>query len=657
MKNLLILAVFAASLTAQVAQFPGNVAGDPQLKVSGNNLQTQLVGTIGAGDTIITVAAPSMFSANMLISIDLEILSITSTNGPFLTVVRGFDGTTATKHASGRTVSAFIDAWHHNALSKEIQAIENTLGANLVNVLSAASAGQGVATLAYNFGPQTPGGSLTAATVSVVTMAPCPLGVNGTDLGHWLYVTGGTGTPEPVKITGGTCTSGALTGTVIFTPANSHSGAWTLRSSAGGIPEALQAVGQAGGGTVFITPGTINLHASILVPNHTNLVGSGRGNTVLFVPNGEFTNSPQWRLYGLNPSGVVIGANPGSTVTIQGFTVNMNGANQPSPPNGTYGIELVNALYSRITDTEVNNLPILTSLNTALAYGLLGTTANSTADHNYVYNLVCTISSEGTGGFIVGGTSNRILYNYVSNGCNSAYVTGGQDTLFQGNVFELGASFQVAGSQAYANDDGSGARFIGNSCLGNGVGPACFATTTDNNIDTLDTTFSDNIARNCGQGYQFQSSSATSRHINVSGGAVVNCITPLSISNTIDRISIRGVTNILAGHSDAVGTFSTLVNGANQNVSIGDYGVIRTSGTAGPSGAFSIGGFANGIDGRELTVINNAGQPLTLNNTDSGSLAANRICTGTGGNVTLVHSLATLVYSVPDSCWWIKAQN
>jgi hypothetical protein len=94
----------------------------------------------------------------------------------------------------------------------------------------------------YKFSAQAPGGSLTSATPATVTLTPCPLGVNGADAGHYLYVSGGTGgAAEAVLITGGTCTSGASTGNVAFTPANSHGGAWTIGPANAGCQEARNA--------------------------------------------------------------------------------------------------------------------------------------------------------------------------------------------------------------------------------------------------------------------------------------------------------------------------------------------------------------------------------------------------------------------------------
>jgi hypothetical protein len=88
-----------------------------------------------------------------------------------------------------------------------------------------------------------PGGSYSAGS-NTLTFTTCPKGVSGADtfgnkVPHWVYISGGTGTPEPVAITGGTCTaSGSAGGTITFTTVFSHSGAFTVSSATGGAQEA-----------------------------------------------------------------------------------------------------------------------------------------------------------------------------------------------------------------------------------------------------------------------------------------------------------------------------------------------------------------------------------------------------------------------------------
>ena len=81
-------------------------------------------------------------------------------------------------------------------------------------------------------------------------------------------------------------------------------------------------------------------------------------------------------------------------------------------------------------------------------------------------------------------------------------------------------------------------------------------------------------------------------------------------------------------------TSVTLVNGANQNVSI----PTSYSQIDGPTAAFSIGGIVTilsgaGTIGTVATFFNNVSYVMTVNNNDTSSSAANRIFTSTGANV------------------------
>lgn len=88
----------------------------------------------------------------------------------------------------------------------------------------------------YNFTPKK-GVNLTTGS-NTVAFAPCPKGVSGNNTNHYLYVSGGTGAAESVLITGGTCQSGAQSGTLIFSAANNHTGS-IIGSATGGLQEAI----------------------------------------------------------------------------------------------------------------------------------------------------------------------------------------------------------------------------------------------------------------------------------------------------------------------------------------------------------------------------------------------------------------------------------
>lgn len=95
-------------------------------------------------------------------------------------------------------------------------------------------------------------------------------------------------------------------------------------------------------------------------------------------------------------------------------------------------------------------------------------------------------------------------------------------------------------------------------------------------------------------------------------------------------------------------------NGANNNVAIGDAGYVRLTG---PTAAFNITGFANGVDGRELTVQNSTIYAMTIRNL-VGSSSGNQIATFSGADVVLpagVGATATFMYSATDHVWFLRS--
>jgi len=84
-----------------------------------------------------------------------------------------------------------------------------------------------------------PSGSLIGGTQATVTLAPCPLGVDTSGNSMYYVYVSGQGTPEAVMVTGGTCTGGAASGTIVFTPKNTHAATYVLSSATSGIQEAI----------------------------------------------------------------------------------------------------------------------------------------------------------------------------------------------------------------------------------------------------------------------------------------------------------------------------------------------------------------------------------------------------------------------------------
>lgn len=130
MKTFFAYFAFFAALYGQTAVFPNAASTDANLKVAVNGVQTQLLVDMTSTQTTITVTACNGITANVLITIDQEIISVASCAGTTILVDsggRGYDGTTASTHVAGTIIGAYVDAWHHNVLKNEIEAIESNL--------------------------------------------------------------------------------------------------------------------------------------------------------------------------------------------------------------------------------------------------------------------------------------------------------------------------------------------------------------------------------------------------------------------------------------------------------------------------------------------------------------------------------------------------
>ena len=139
MKTLIAL-LFAVSAFAQTAQYPGALATDANLKVAVNGVNTLLTATITSATLTTSVSSCAGIVANVLVTIDQEIMPVSGCSGTVISFnSRGYDGTTAAAHNSGAAIGAFVDAWHHNSLRVEVEAIESSLGINLGNVVLASA--------------------------------------------------------------------------------------------------------------------------------------------------------------------------------------------------------------------------------------------------------------------------------------------------------------------------------------------------------------------------------------------------------------------------------------------------------------------------------------------------------------------------------------
>lgn len=278
-------AIAPRSLGKPPAAFPGRVATDADLMIAVDRQQTRLTSPLDASATSMTVENAAAIGAYNLLTIDSEIVKTTgAASGNVVPISRGFDGTAPASHIAGSIVSGFVDAYHHNSLAAEIQAVEQALGANLGNVPGVPPY---VITPPYDFTPIVIGGSISAG-LQTITIAPVPRGVNGGNIGQMLWISGGTGTPEAVPIVGGGAMAGAASGTLFLQLANAHSGSWTIESASDGIQEAIIDAGP--GKLIFIPSGAYSIRGQVVTPHdNQSIQGAGRDQTVLTVANGSNT--------------------------------------------------------------------------------------------------------------------------------------------------------------------------------------------------------------------------------------------------------------------------------------------------------------------------------------------------------------------------------
>ncbi len=259
----------------------------------------------------------------------------------------------------------------------------------------------------------------------VVSVTPCPQGIANS-----AYISGGSGTPEVASRTGGTCTAGAASGTLILTTANTHTGAWTLTSAAGGIPEALGFGGA--NTTVDCASQQITLYGPITISNdNVTLRGSGckisgtpaNGSTHIAVASGvdNFTMDGVWLdNTNTNPSNVY------DLFRFLGNNVNTNIQN--SKFTGSGGVHGVNGVQVNVTG--VVGAHIDKSYFSGLSFGVLtNLSADDVADVSITRCTMVAIWGDGIQlntyelGSYVAARSFRITDNYIET--NLASVDAG----------------------------------------------------------------------------------------------------------------------------------------------------------------------------------------------------------------------------------------
>jgi hypothetical protein len=157
------------------------------------------------------------------------------------------------------------------------------------NITQAVNAPPKPSLLPYNFQTGAIGVALAATSNASIKVTPCPPGLSGTDVGHYILVGATADTAEAVLVTGGTCVDNADSGTISFNVQNAHAASEFLFSASSGIQEEGNFLLETNGGTVNVPSGVRKVYAPIRFDGKNvekRLMLSLQPNTTIEFPNG-----------------------------------------------------------------------------------------------------------------------------------------------------------------------------------------------------------------------------------------------------------------------------------------------------------------------------------------------------------------------------------
>lgn len=132
------------------------------------------------------------------------------------------------------------------------------------------------------------------------------------------------------------------------------------------------------------------------------------------------------------------------------------------------------------------------------------------------------------------------------------------------------------------------------------------------------------------------------------------------ITGTTGRVGVNtGTPNVKmdvnGGFAIRAVTLSSLSNGNNNNVAIGDSSNYRISG---PTANFTITGLTGGSDGKQLMLFNTTSKAMTLAHLSSSSSAANRIFNPAKSDMQIADSgMVSLVYDAGMGYWVVQSNS
>ncbi len=306
---------------------------------------------------------------------------------------------------------------------------------------------------------QSPSSSLTSAGKNSVTLDACPPGVIATEPWYYVYILG-TGTPEAVQVTGGTCKGDGHPGTLEFTTNNDHPAGYVIGSASGGIQEASIAARFAPtnpseilqSGRVVIPPGEYDVFAPISIRASNQTVDFSGAILNCYTPNdtcifvGDRKSSSRFMNITLNsPRGrpmMVAGTKP--FIEVNGEQTRIFNVSTRRPAQGnSFGA------YVQVDDDQAF---LLDGLDTGMGGG--GATCNPTfcgavisapgpfnrwSAVGWLKNLNLTLQCSGKGVEWISGNSVRISDSVIQGwsvfGVRVANVRGGYAGVMTDNVY------------------------------------------------------------------------------------------------------------------------------------------------------------------------------------------------------------------------------
>ena len=656
MRKLLAFFAFVPALLAQTSTFPTSLDTDTFFKVAKNQVQTTLLASAALGDTTLIVVNSTGMVSNMLLTIDSEIVSVCSVSGNVVNVGvsscpnvdgRGFDGTTAIGHVATAKVSAFVDAWHHNAVTSALENIESAIGTGyptsteLQAAINALPAGGGEIFMAAG-----------TTTLNARILVPSNVKIRGR----------GTGTVLKIAVNGWPSLA---------------SGPFYCPNSANSQPCAIMSVDGAS---------NVQLQDFTLDMNGSNQGGSLGGAGALF-PNCAYCGTSGLTVKAMKAGGAAIG-HLGSTTS-----------HSLDDHDTIIGYGIAPCAGGILTQDGViqNNFATATCDSNFTLNGDGGPTAGfGVMAHNIAIN---TGSGAGIASITVESLPNAVVFgNSHSGPATSAFsvntnLTGTTPTMIgfkvEGNTCTANASggptfcLTVSGLPTHVVQHGS----ITDNVFSGSTAQCVTLSGPSNAVAVTNVSLKGNHFTSCGNDgiWIVQGSTnitETNDHIVNAGNngihvfptgtaniqLALNTITGSGSGRSIfDESTAAGIVlnvtddifNGIVSISSYAQQAMTLANGANQDIST----VIGASNPAqadfwvsGPTGAFSTGGFANVFNGKTFTLWNPTGFAWTITNGAVGSLITQRVSTLTGADLTNVLT-ATFRYEPFLNNWVVISHN